>query len=323
MTDTIVQAYSIVVTVSEQNQAQAFKVQVTDSPLFGVIKADTRSRIQETAISPDAMLPGGPYDLWRENEDARWVKDLVGAFAQNARLPKMLHRQAIVDTVIRGCEEGYFAARLRRPDGSIRTWWRDKIDDAALDDPLLELVLPEKAELASIPSKILRPGVIDELWIRPTITVAAFHELFDGAHSMTVSRGNYAEPVSVPRASRDVVDNAIRAGVLSGALWLTSGPASILGEEVPAGLLTDESELQAPPDPIPSISLLPDALPQAWDGGRTTGLSLTAALSQKSGRTLPWTVVRTGLEGAFRTRLLERAEGGGLAVRLLRCWCSD
>ena len=61
VTDTIVQAYSIVVTVSDQNQAQAFKVQVTDSPLFGVIKADSRSRIQETAISPDAMLPGGPY----------------------------------------------------------------------------------------------------------------------------------------------------------------------------------------------------------------------------------------------------------------------
>ena len=226
VTDTIVQAYSIVVTVSDQNQAQAFKVQVTDSPLFGVIKADPRSRIQETAISPDAMLPGGPYDLWRENEDARWVKDLVGAFAQKPSLPKMLNRQAIVDTVVRGCEEGYFVARLRRPDNSVRTWWRQRIDGAALEEPLLEVVLPEKSELTSVPHAMLRPGVIDELWSQPVIKVAAVRTLFDGNHTFTVSRGGFDEPVPIPSGSKEAVDEAIRA-TTGRSFVVDAGPASL------------------------------------------------------------------------------------------------
>ena len=44
------QAYSIVVTVNESNEVHAFKITVAGDPLFTTIKADKRSRIQETAI---------------------------------------------------------------------------------------------------------------------------------------------------------------------------------------------------------------------------------------------------------------------------------
>jgi hypothetical protein len=57
--DAIHQAYCIVVTVSAENDVQAFRIQPTDGPLFTAIKADSRARIQETAISPDAVLPAG------------------------------------------------------------------------------------------------------------------------------------------------------------------------------------------------------------------------------------------------------------------------
>jgi hypothetical protein len=310
VTDTIVQAYSIVVTVSAENQVQAFKVQVTGTPLFGVIKGDTRTRIQETAVSPDAMLPGGPYDLWRENEDARWVKDLVGAFAQKASLPKMLSRQAIVDTVVRGCADGYFVARLRRPDGSVRSWWRQPIDEAVLEEPLLEVVLPEKAELTAVPPRLLRPRTIGDLWSTDVITVGSVRAFFDGSRAMTVSRGGYDEPIPVPRAPASVVDQAIGDAVRGGDLWLTLGPASVLSEEIPPGLLSEVAELQAPPAAIASIALMPDALPAAWKDGRTSALGLAAALSQKVGRNLPWPVVRTAIDGALRARLLERVDGG-------------
>ena len=104
--DAVTQAYSIVVTVNESNEVQAFKVVVTDEPLFTIIKADRRSRIQETAINSEAMLPGGPYDLWREGEDSRRVKDLVGAFAQFPKLPKMLRHKEILDNRRTGCSPG-------------------------------------------------------------------------------------------------------------------------------------------------------------------------------------------------------------------------
>jgi Predicted ATPase (AAA+ superfamily) len=98
--DAIRQAYCIVVTVNETNEVQAFKITVGSELLFNTIKADKRARIQDTAISSEAMLPGGPYDLWREGETSRRVKDLVGAFAQFPKLPKMLRVKEILDTVL-------------------------------------------------------------------------------------------------------------------------------------------------------------------------------------------------------------------------------
>jgi hypothetical protein len=80
---------------------------------------------------------------------------------------------------------------------------------------------------------------------------------------------------------------------------------------VPPGLLTDGAELQAPPAPVPPLNLLPGALPDAWQKGRTTALSIAAALSQRAGRPLPWVTVRDALDAAFRARLLERTPQSG------------
>ena len=128
--DAVRSAYCMVVTVSESDAIQAFRIVVGDEPLFTTIKADRRSRIQETAISSDAMLPGGPYDLWREDEQSRRVKDLVGAFAQFPKLPKMLRTKEILDTVLDGVRSGIWVAQLARPDRTIRTFWRTGIDES-------------------------------------------------------------------------------------------------------------------------------------------------------------------------------------------------
>ena len=96
--DAVRQAYCIVVTVAEDNSDQAFKVNITDDPLFITVKNDKKSRIEETPITAEALLPGGPYDLWHEGETERRVKDLVGAFAQLPQLPKMLNAKAVFDT---------------------------------------------------------------------------------------------------------------------------------------------------------------------------------------------------------------------------------
>ena len=79
----------------------------------------------------------------RADEQSRRVKDLVGAFAQFPKLPKMLRKKEIVDTVVDGVEAGIWVARAMRPDRSVQTFWRTAIDEPALDDAGLELVLPE------------------------------------------------------------------------------------------------------------------------------------------------------------------------------------
>ena len=74
--EAIRQAYCIVVTVSEKDEVQAFKITVNDEPHFNAIKGDKRSRVKDTAVEAAALLPDGPYNLWRAGEMSRRVKDL-------------------------------------------------------------------------------------------------------------------------------------------------------------------------------------------------------------------------------------------------------
>lgn len=232
------------------------------------IKSDPRARIQETAVSAGALLPDGPYDLWRSGETSRGVKDLVGAFAQFPHLPKMLNRQSILDTLIQGCQEGQFVLRVTRPDRSTRTIWRRLPDDADLKNSTMEVVLPEFVELSDIEPGLLVSGMLTNLWSGPDIAVADVRDYFSGGKVIKVARQGCDDPVTIPKAPQGVVDEAIVWAVKEGKLWLTIGPTSLFREDVPAGLLTDTTRLRPPPAPVATTDLLPKSLPNAWAGGR-------------------------------------------------------
>jgi len=136
-------------------------------------------------------------------------------------------------------------------------------------------------------------------------------EFFSGGRTMIVNRGGYEEPIAVPRVPAAAVDAAVTASVCDGKLWLTSGPASFLAEEVPAGLLSDDAALQAPPPPIPPIEVLAQTIPEAWTDGATTGQILAVAISKRVGKVIPWVTVREAIEGALRARMIERLADSG------------
>lgn len=309
--EAIKQAYCVVVSVSERDENQAFKITVTDEAHFNIIKADKRSRVQDTAITAEALLPDAPYNLWRKGETSRRVKDLAGAFAQMPHLPKMLKASAIIDTLADGCGRGAFVLRLARPDGSVRTWWMSKPDESALNDPALELVLPEAAELVELTPDLLAPQRLPGLWEKAAITVKDIIGYFFGGKTVQVDRGGYQEPMFIPKAGSEVVRKAVAAAVENGLLWLLSGPASILGEPIPAGVMNDSAELRGPPAIISAAAILPENLSSAWTNNEATGLSIATALSVKEGKPLPWKTVRDVVNGALHARFLEVTEGCG------------
>ncbi len=305
----IKQAYCIVVTVSEKDEAQAFKITVTEDPHFNIIKADKRSRVQDTAVTAEALLPDGPYNLWRTGETSRRVKDLAGAFAQLPHLPKMLKASAILDTLADGCEEGTFVLRLTRPDGTSRSWWKLRPDENALNDAALELVLPEAAELTELMFCLLARERLPGLWTGDTITVQTVYDYFGGKTVVQVDRGGYQEPTHIPKASQQVIETAISAAVENCSVWLLSGPASIYGETIPAGLLNEKATLSVPPAIIAAAEILPENLPNAWKAGAASGLSVASALSLKVGTTLPWKTVRDVISNALQARFIELETG--------------
>ena len=307
--ESIRQAYSTVVTVSEKGEAQAFKITATEEPHFNIIKSDKRSRIQDTAITAEALLPDGPYNLWRTGETFRRVKDLAGAFAQLPHLPKMLKASAILDTLVNGCEQGIFVLRLPRPDGTFRSWWMSRPDDNALNDTSLELVLPEAADLTDIPSSLLAPGKLPGLWPGEEIMVKETYDYFGGETVAQVDRGGYQEPMRIPKAPQEVVERAINAAVEDGTIWLLSEPASIFGEPVPAGVLSPAGRLCPPPAVISAAEILPENLQDAWKEGIASALSIATALSIRVGKTLPWKTVKDVISGALQARFIELDAG--------------
>ncbi len=214
--DAIRQAYCIVAVVDENNHIQAFRITPSSDPLFNVIKKDPRAHIQETPVSADALLPGGPYDLWKEGDTARRFKDLVTAFAQFPHLPKMLNRQAILDTLVDGCQQGLFVLRQPRPDKTYRTFWRQKPDEVALKDAALEVVLPEYASLTDLAPDLLAHNALPSLWAGMEIRLQQVYEYFSGQHVVQVQKQGYAEPVSIPKAEGPVVDAAVQEAVKKG-----------------------------------------------------------------------------------------------------------
>ena len=304
--DAIRQAWCMMVTVSESNDVQAFKLGITDDPLFMTLKSDPRSRMQETKITAESLLPDGPYDLWKAGDTLRRVKDLSGSFAQMPHLPKMLNASAIVDTLVDGCVAGDFVLQLKRPDKSVRTWWRTRPDEEALKDLDLEVVLIASAELAEIPGALLRKGALPGLWETKTeLPMAEFNAYFAGNKVVQVDRGGYNEGQQIPKASAAVVNTAVEKAVAEGDLWLVSGPTSMFKESIPAGVLTDASLLLPPPEPIVAAATLEANVPVAWKDGRASVAGILAQLSAQRGKPVPWFQVQQAVDSAIRARLVE------------------
>ena len=306
------QAYCIVVTLSAKNEIEAFKVVVGDNPsLFNVIKADTQSRIQEAAVSAEALLPDGPYNLWHEGDTEHRVSYLEKAFAQFAHLPKMLKAEAILDTLLDGCRHGTFVLRDDRSDHSQRTYWYDAPDAATARKLNLSIVLSEAAQLTEIPAQLLVSNALPKLWSGTSLALRDLYAYFSG-RVVSIDHQNYSEPFAIPKASRDVVNEAIRTVVKGHMLWLLSGRASLLGEDIPDDLLLDDATLQVPPRPIPTADLLPGNLTIAWNGqSEVTALDIADALSAKVGVPLPWLAVRQAIDSAINARYIALAVDSG------------
>jgi len=307
----VIMAYCIAVTVNDSNEVAAYRINVDNDPLFPKMVADKRLRIESTAVNAEALLPGGPFDLWADGDKARFVKDLVGAFAATAKLPKMLKRRAILETLLAGCEAGEFVLRVTRADKPTRTFWMSRPDDNAVQDSSLEVVLSDAASLSELDAQLLGPNKLPGLWDKEPVTLADLSAYFSGKHFVEVDKGGYTENLLIPEATAQAITDAVAAAVKSGRVWLVNGTISVLGEDVPAGFVNEAAQLFSPPPPLSVVDVLPAQLPSAWQNDATNAHLIHAALSSKGDKVLPWTRVAAALDEAFRLGLIERTLDSG------------
>lgn len=311
MVSQIVMAYCIAVTVNDANDVAAYRINVDNEPLFPKMVADKRLRIESTAVNAEALLPGGPFDLWSAGDKARFVKDLVGAFAATAKLPKMLNRSAILETLLQGCEAGEFVLRVTRADKSTRTFWKSRPDDTAVLDTSLEVVLSDAATLTEMDHQLMAPGNLPTLWEKEPITLSDLGTYFSGKHFVEVDKGGYTENLLIPAATPKAIADATAGAVKSGRVWLVNGMISVLSEDVPPGFINESANLFSPPLPVASVDILPAQLAVAWQGDESNAHLIHAALSSIAGKPLPWSRVAHALDEGFRLGLIERTLDSG------------
>ena len=166
-------------------------------------------------------------------------------------------------------------------------------------------MLPEAAKLSALEPDVLRQGSLPGLWQSDTITVQDAYDYFAGGREVVLPREGYEEALLVPACEPARVDAAVLEAVEQGLVWLTNGPASILSEPVPAGVLSAAATLRPPPTRIPVDEMMAQSIPDAWRDGSTNALAVATALSTKHGATLPWATVRAVIEAAIRAHWVE------------------
>ena len=174
-----------------------------------------------------------------------------------------------------------------RPDRTYKTYWRTRIDDSVMREPSLEVCLPESATLSDLNPALLAYGVLPGLWPADEISVQSVHDYFAGGRAVQVPMEGYEDTFFIPACEPDQVSEAISQAVAQGAIWMTNGPASILGEPIPAGVLAPSAVLRLPPEPIAVGELMAEEIADAWKDGKSNAFAIMTALSAKRGVNLP------------------------------------
>ena len=167
------------------------------------------------------------------------------------------------------------------------------------------MFLPEAATLSDLDPDLLGYQRLPGLWLADAITVKDVTDYFAGGHSVTVPREGYEDTFVIPKCEPENAEMAISEAVLRGLAWLINGPASILGEPVPDGILSPSATLLAPPKPIGVQELMESSIPDAWNDGKANALAIITALSAQRGRTLPWSTVQLAINSGIRTRWIQ------------------
>ena len=303
--EAVVGAYNMLVAVDEAGQVQAQTLRADTAAAgtpFERIKAMLvqDERLVTTTLDPDLILPGSYLELWAEGQEVRRVTDLMAAFGQFPRLPRLLRRKCLFDTLVRGVREGILVLRLPRADGSVRTWWRIPPDDETLHRRELEVQPATLAVLHNLDPELLKPERVDGLWPTPTgpLRLSELRAFFDGVRAPCL-------------VTPDVLDAAVRTAVHRGTLMARLDGSSLFREPLPDGPLSAELELLLPPPPIRGADLTPQALPQVWKDDQATLQVIADALAIQHGYTIPWVLLSKGVDEALRLRLFEHVPESG------------
>lgn len=302
----ILSAYSAVIAMNEDGELDIRKLPPGNGSHFERITQllYSEERLITTTLDPELLLPGSYFNIWSEGQQRKTIRELINAFAQFSRLPRLLNHQVIYDSIVRGVEEGTFVAYYARPDGSQVVFWRKPLTLEETYKPDVEIAPLHTAVLEELSADALLPGTLPGLWPEAggTLTVGAMMTYFDGQQAPKLK-----EPTVVLKALNDLL--------LKRRLIARLPEQVFLNEAIPSELFTDDIEVEQAPPKISCADISPNALADAWSAGGATIASLRNALNSARGQDIPDFLVREAIAEGLKSRMFE-VTGEGDAMEL-------
>jgi len=299
--DAVRATYSVLLAINEDGAIESKFLPPGSGTLFERAKQALidDERLLATSLDPELFLPGSYLELWSDGDKAKRAKELVTAFAQFPRLPRLLNPGVLQASLARGVREGKIVLQIPRGDGSMRTLWR--VDPSAEDlaRPEAEVVPVAFAALHELQPDLLLPEHCEGLWETDSapLRLERIEGFFDGTHAPHVT-------------SPEVIDKAVRASVQRGMLMARSDGKVFLRQAIPEGPLPHDLELLVPPPPVHGADLGPKELPEAWSERQAGLAALAKAISTRRGHSIPWVLMRDAVAEALAARLFEVVEDG-------------
>ncbi len=308
-------AYEIVLYLDKDGAILSRKITIGAQSLMATLLLEKDLRLLTEKIDATAIMPGGPYAIWPPGDACVRVPDLYQAFGQQAKLPKLLNRQVVVNTIEDAVKRGVLALRCVRSDGSEQWFWHGPIDMADWEQ-IAEAWLPQNAKLSSLSPSGVLPESLPGLWPKDDqgVRLSNLYGWFDGSHFFEEQAlpGYPTELRPIPPVDYKTVQIAVSSAVANGALWLIYGNESVFKEKPSAVQLDPDTVLYRPPQPLAAIDFLPGSLPDAWtkeDEPTTDVEALYAGIKAVRGKPWPEKLFLDGLNSAIGQGYVHRSSG--------------
>ncbi|GAK56803.1 hypothetical protein Isop_3371 [Candidatus Vecturithrix granuli] len=293
--------YAAVVAVNEEGLVESKKLPAGPETHFERIKQllHSEERLITTTLDPDLLLPASYFQIWAAGQTRKKVQELINAFAQFARLPRLLTPQVIYEAIERGVRDGLFAAYYTRPDGSGSAFWRAPLNLNETYKPEIEIAPVNTAVLDELAPELLLPGQLPGLWPE------------DGGALCVQTVQNYFDGQQAPRLrDQDVLLDALNDLLLKRRLYARAGETVYLNAVIPAEAFEPSLEFQPAPPRIACADLNPHALPDAWTEGKATFESVCNALNTRKGETIPDFLVREAIQDGQQAKMFDVTGAG-------------
>ncbi|MDP3028715.1 MAG: DUF499 domain-containing protein [Deltaproteobacteria bacterium] len=315
--DAVKNAYELVLYLNTDGAILSRKITIGAQSLMAALLLEKDLRLFTEKMDATAIMPGAPYAIWPPKDSSIRVSDLYQAFGQQAKLPKLLNRQVVVNTVEDAVKRGVLALCCKRSDGSEQWYWHSDIDMADWES-IGEARLPQEAKLTSLNPSALLPESLPGLWPKDdqSVKLSEIFSWFDGKHSFEEQAlpGYPPELRPIPSVDYKIVQNAVSSAVANGALWLIYGNESIYKEKPSAIQLDPDAVLYRPPQSLVAIDFLPGSLPDAWSKEtepKTDVEKLYAGIKTARGKPWPERLFLDGLNSAIAQGFIHQQSSTG------------